>query len=776
MPLTHIDTPEGLGLESPEARILFERQTGRLISLRNNLVRDEYLKHIQGAGNPFRVYTDFTRPFEMQDDPADLARVALDPFSCRLVSATFEDPPNGVGLRMVYRDAQDHWEMRFAVALYQAGASEWNLEVANIGGAPGQLMVDFPYFDFVCLGESRPKNRATILNQVGHIGPSRGHPGGVYGNGGEWSMQWHCIFDPDSKAALGLVVKDPEVRNKRLRVDTPAIRISTFPEQTLKPGESLALPPLSLFIYRGHWRRTALEYRAWFAEAFKPIEPPDWLRRSDGYTGGWVGKRGGASMPSATQMDSFRELPDAYLKEPIDHYEWAFHDRGCQFPASPPGVEPPTYVPTVGENIPREDLGGWQALREGIAGVHALGCHFTFYAQGYVVHELSELAKDGRAQRWSVMHKNGTLGGEYTNQGYHHLCPACEEWQDYLASACGRLVRETGADGVRLDSLGFYFLPCYNPAHNHPHPFVYNDGLRQLLAKVSRAVRQANPNAVITTEAPFDFAAQYLNGALNSECPREIPPMRLALPNYRPLLFGSVGPVWGSLSGFIGGTGPLEANWRCARFPVDETVVWGEVQEDPRASEKPVICRLFRGRDHWALVGAWVDSDEPFRLPRGLDAQPPLGLDPNAGPVEIRVQGLGAVVESAVGFNVETLAQCPVSFARSGDDLLLSLDCRWFLIILREPGCKPLVSFGELAPAAPGAMVPLQLHALADGEKTTRASAALLAPGLGVQQVVTIPGSCALAVPPNAKPGLYRVTLAGPAVLGHKRFLQVKEG
>ncbi len=34
-----------------------------------------------------------------------------------------------------------------------------------------------------------------------------------------------------------------------------------------------------------------------FAEAFKPLEPPEWFRRSDGWTGRWFGKRGGAAMP-----------------------------------------------------------------------------------------------------------------------------------------------------------------------------------------------------------------------------------------------------------------------------------------------------------------------------------------------------------------------------------------------------------------------------------------------------------------------------------------------
>ncbi len=775
MQTTRIDAPEFLGLEGPETRITFERQTGALLSLFNKLAEDEYLKDRRSMANPFRVYTEFIRPFELEDDPADLARTALDPFSCRLVSSALSDDPQGTALSLVYRDHAERWQMRLRVMLSDGGTSEWTLDVTNVGPDAGEIIVDFPFFERICLGQNRRKNLATILNQAGHIAPATDHPGGVYGNSHQWSMQWHCCYDPASSSALGLVVKDPDIRNKRLGDDSPSIRVSTFPEQRLEPGETFSLPPVEILIYRGDWRRTAQHYRIWFSRAFQPLDPPEWFRRSDGWTGGWFGKRGGASMPGATQMDTFRDLPEVYRAYPVDNYEFAFHDRGCQFPVSPPGVHPPLYVHTTGDNILREDLGGAEALREGVAAVHALGFHFTLYVEGYIVHQTSELAKDRRAERWSIMHKNGTITGNYTSQGFYHMCPACEEWQEHLASACGRLIRETGADGVRLDSLGFYYLPCYNPAHKHPHPFVYNDGLRQLVEKVSRAMREANPNAVVTTEAPVDFLARDSQGALLSMCAREIPPMRLAVPDYHLFLYGPLGPVWGSLSGYIGGTGDQEMNWRCARFPVEETILWGEVEPDPSTSQPRIVCRLFRAEDHWALTGAWVDSDEPWLFPRGLDGQATLGLGPAArSPFEVRLPGLAPQVESAVGFDVETLQVQPVTMARRADDLVLSLDWRWFLVILRRTGCRPLVSLGDLAAVSSGQSLPLDLRVVGRQKGADHMTALLSAPGLRLLTEVPIPGSFTLQVPEDTPPGRYLVTLAGPGVLGYKRFLQVK--
>lgn len=779
-----IDTADQIGIESAEMRIVFDCRSGCLTSLRNLATQDDYLKEHRNRGNPFRLYSDFVRPFELEDDPADIAATIIEPRSCRVISAARLESAVGRGCRVVSRDASNRWEIRLEVVATNASSAEWTLEVVNVGSKPAKVMVDFPCLDRVWPGKSRRKNLATVQDQAGYVGPAQDYKGGVYGNGHEWSSQWYAVFDPDSGGALGLIVKDPNVRNKRLWAGSATVRVTSFPEQELKPGQSLALPPVWIKIYRGDWRPVAHEYRAWFAQAFAPRMPPEWFRHSDGWTGEWFGKRGGALMSGAIAMDSFRDLPAAYLPNAIDHHEFAFHDRGCQFPVFTNSQGVPQYVHTTGDNVLRDDLGGPQALREGVARVHKLGFHFTFYIEGYIVHESSELAKDGRAKRWSIMNKNGSISGNYSEQGFFHMCPACGEWQDHLAARCGELVRETGADGVRLDSLGFYFLPCYNPAHKHPHPFVYNDGIRQLLGKVSRAIREANPEAVLTTEAPVEFYATHADGALQSFCPREIPLMRVALPNYRTFLYVPHGPVYGSFSGLVGGTGKWEREWRCARFPVEESVLEGEVEEHPIATPPQVACRLFCGPDHWALVGARVDSDRPWLFPKGLDNEPVLGLDERRGPVQVRIPGLAPLVESAVAFDVETLKVQSFAFSRTttnsaptmeatNSDLLVTLDSRWFVVVLRKSGCRPIVTFSEPPATRAGQKLHLNLQLMAAGNAAREVTATLGAPGLSVHREVRVPGEEELAIPADCPPGLFPVTLDGPGVLGCKRFVEV---
>jgi len=141
--------------------------------------------------------------------------------------------------------------------------------------------------------------------------------------------------------------------------------------------------------------------------------------------------------------------------------------------------------------------------------------------------------------------------------------------------------------------------------------------------------------------------------------------------------------------------------------------------------------------------------------------------------VEVRVRGAAADVESVVGFDVETLQTTPVSVARDGADLRLTVDSRWFVIVLRKAGCRGLVSFGGPGPMKPGQRVELDLGIVSPDGDAAPAAATFSAPGLGLRREVRVPGSITFEVPKDTPPGKYRMTLEGPGVLGHKRFVEV---
>jgi hypothetical protein len=528
-----------------------------------------------------------------------------------------------------------------------------------------------------------------------------------------------------------------------------------------------------LLVYKGDWRPAARAYRARHEQAYAHVDPPVWFRQSDGNTGVHFKKGGPGIAPAyAGQMvlESFRDLPAAHLRTPIDNSEYAFYCRTSML------TKDRKYSPhTDGENIIREDMGGAEAMREGIAGVHRLGLHVTLYVDGYVMHEECDLAKAGKGKRWAVMHKDGTLTGPYSYQGFYHLCPGAVEWQDHLASMVARLLRETGADAVRLDSLGFYYLPCYNPAHEHATPFGYNEWIKQLLAKVRKAAIAVNPDVLLLTEGSADWFGPWFHAALTSRCPRDLSMMRLAVAPFRMYVYAT-GALWGSLSGYPGGgcdgsdVHTADWNWLCARFPAHEALVWGDVaDEDPQSCDPEIVTRRFEGDGYWAVVAARPACQDPLAWPRGT------GLSKRRGEYTLRLPGLGQQVGGAVLCDMETLTWMPLATERWHNDLRLHLKANWALVILRRPGGPGFVSCDPLPRLRQGASTKVHLTELLKGQRSDQARAVVSAPGLRVEpSEAAVPGDVTITVPPDALPGNYSVRMSGKGVLGVRRFLVVE--
>ncbi|HUW61967.1 MAG TPA: DUF6259 domain-containing protein, partial [Candidatus Bathyarchaeia archaeon] len=623
---------------------------------------------------PFRIFTDLTKEFEIRinekfqlvfDDPDSVARTVIQPGQCRVREGRRGDA-------LVLRYQAEGLETELVVRLEEhTGTSDWSLRVTNTGDAPREFLVCFPYFDGVRLGPDPSKNMATAMDQAGLIVPAWERPGGVLGESNQFSMQWHAVWDPVSKSALGLIFMDAEIRPKRLvlgggrnpAVKEPVIALHYFPPIKLEPGASIDLPTVRVLVYQGDWRPAARAYRAWYDEAYAHVVPPQWFRESNGNTGIHFRKGGVSGYTGQVALDSFTELPAARLRAPIDNWEYAFY---C---GTSMRMQDREYTPhTDGDNIVREDMGGAEALREGIARDHRLGFHDTLYVEGYIVHEDSDIAKSGDAARWSLMHKDGTITWNYAKQGFYHMCPGCVEWQDHLAAMVARLLRETGADAVRLDSLGFYYWPCYNPAHHHETPFGYNQWLGTLLSKVRDAAIAVKPDVLLLTEGPADWVGQWFHGALTSRCPRELSPMRLAVGPFRPYVYAS-GALWGSLSGFPGGgcsgsdINTMDWNWLCARFPAHEALVWGDVADaDPVSSDPEIVARRFEGEGYWAVVAARPASQDAV-WPRGT------GVADVHREYTLTVQGIAKQVEDAALCDVETLTWSSLPVERVGEDV-----------------------------------------------------------------------------------------------------------
>ena len=382
-----MDDNPPVSLSNDYCAIRLNRLTGGILGIENIALGDEVLK--AGVGGPYRIHADFDADWLLETDPEDAARTHLSPRDMTVNVLRTSATKTEKRVRIAARGGGFACDLRIAL-LNGSGESVWKLTIMNVGDRPRDVIVDFPRLEGVHPGPSGAPLRDTRLDMAGRIVPAWSQPGGIYGDGGEWSMQWHSIYDPASQSALGLIVQDPDVLNKRLVLAEPNVLVRYFPPRRLAPGESMTLPPVRLLVGANGWQQTARAYRRWYTKTVHALEPPAWARQMDVLYSGHFSKRPAGAKPDTSgqfQLDSFRELPEAHLKTPYDSIEYAFWTRGSQLHG----------VHTDGDNFVREDLGGPQALRDGIATLHGLGLHTTLYIEGYIVPKQSDWL--GKAKR-----------------------------------------------------------------------------------------------------------------------------------------------------------------------------------------------------------------------------------------------------------------------------------------------------------------------------------------------------------------------------------------
>ncbi len=787
-------------LSNKNISLSFDSKTGKLADIRNLKTGNSCLKKTQGAGNPFAIYYDFHREFELPGipsyapeplpAPSTLARKSFSPVS----SKTVKIKKIGKTLSITYQEGP--WQATMTVVLKE-NSSRWGLKVKNISDHPCPMMGVFPFLNGVRLGNGK-KNLMVVNDESGYVRPLWAERvgkdfykerGGIYGQGLNMSMQWGCMFDENTKDALGFIVEDKDIRNKEIIYEKPSIQVRYFPPMMVNPGQIFNFPSVRILVYTGDWKPAAAQYHQWFKKNFNIAKLPSWVKNTDTHRGRWVFKHDQELTQPKEHvamlghfMSSFVELPGLYLREPADMFEIAFFSRASMGPK----VSGKRFAHNDGDNTVREDLGGVQAMREGIRRIHRLGSRLTLYIEGYIVNDDSDVVLKGKALDWAVMNKDGTNNGVYTNTAgkCFHMCPGSVGWQDHLAKTCAKLVRRTGADGVRLDSLGSYFFPCYNPKHHHESPWDFNRWICQLLDKVARAIHKVNPDCFLTTEVGVDFFSQYFHGSLAqsvNEAPvavsRDVSPMRVAVPEYFIILHTPHNPVSASLAGYPGGStcwnGPgifpsLEQKWRMARFPVAEVIRWGNAGHDnPRADRNDVACRRFSGLGMDVVIGAryhFQKTDKSGYYDKNAN------IDIKTNRVKFGVQMDNMPGKPRRVYLVDILKQTAREISSKGDTF--PVDCNWFMLIILYDRDWPLARMTLSSPCRPGKDFQMNVELL--GNKSTRSIRAhLKAPSLQLNENITIPGPVRLPLAKNVLPGKHLVTLEAKGLLGAKGFVTI---
>jgi len=168
-----------------------------------------------------------------------------------------------------------------------------------------------------------------------------------------------------------------------------------------------------------------------------------------------------------------------------------------------------------GNYIPRADLGGEAALKDGISALHARGGRVIFYVEGFIIGKDTRVGKE-RGRQWSILLPDGPPENPYP--GCWKLCPGAPGWVAYFEDVARR-IGHYGADGIFIDSYGFQRdWKCASKAHGHRlgEAEVFNRGCVELVRQARSAFREGNPQAIVLMEGPnLERLFEYVDGSLD---------------------------------------------------------------------------------------------------------------------------------------------------------------------------------------------------------------------------------------------------------------------
>lgn len=290
------------------------------------------------------------------------------------------------------------------------------------------------------------------------------------------------VDDAWASYAAGVYLPVPEIK-----LSNGIYMAFEYWERVLAPNKKSDIPEFVIGFHTGDWHLAFTAYRKWVSTNLPTAKTPEWARKG--------------ALFSLAHMSY---MGDRYSVRAVDGVDLFLMGSWWNYPNRPE---------TGGrrEYFYREDMGGAHGLKQEIAKAHARGVKVAFYLEGLAFPAQFSRGEDGE--------KFDTICARQLTDGtieHGSMCPGSVVWQEYLADTCARLIRDTGADGIYLDSIcQCPPLPCYKPEHKHRYPNqTWNHDVAVLLSKVRAAIKHENPEAVLYSEAPGgDIATAQLDGA-----------------------------------------------------------------------------------------------------------------------------------------------------------------------------------------------------------------------------------------------------------------------
>lgn len=332
-------------------------------------------------------------------------------------------------------------------------------------------------------------------------------------------MELASVYDPHTGSGIFFADVEGEIEGNLAptQFQFADSTVSGHWRTTLKPGEETSPPKFAIGIHaNGDWHSAVDYYVRQHRHHWHFPEIPSWFR-DQGAIYSFSGAGAGSiymeypQQDLRTRINSFFEIPklleEAQSLGTNILYLWDY------WQGTPEGGRPQYW--NKGDYIPRSDLGGDQAFKEGIRKLHQLGGRVIVYVESFVLFYFSHIGKEKGAQ-WAARKPDNSLYDHYPQN--YSLLECLPAWHDYLAKVSERLVRDFDVDGIFLDSLGWQMnWPAKAEESRLYSPAEYSKGVLTLADRVRQTIQAIKPDLVVIGENASGALPRHGHGGLTAD-------------------------------------------------------------------------------------------------------------------------------------------------------------------------------------------------------------------------------------------------------------------
>ncbi len=275
----------------------------------------------------------------------------------------------------------------------------------------------------------------------------------------------------------------------------------------LRQGETWQSGDFVVSPHGGTWHTGARKYRKWADTWFRPQPRPDWVNRMKGMFLVIMRQQYG------DRMWKYSDIPYLYQEarkngiNMLALFGWTEGGHDNQYPVYKPDPE----------------MGGEQALRQGLAEVRQAGGNVILYIQGHLMDPTTDFYKEQGErlaartiwgspyyEQYNKSHQSGFLR-HFSRKLFAPVCPGDPAWENLMVAG-GRQLLDYGPSGLIYDQIGgIAAYPCFDNGRGELESEAFRAGRQRLLSALRTSLKKDRPDAGFMTEIFTDPYAHYVD-------------------------------------------------------------------------------------------------------------------------------------------------------------------------------------------------------------------------------------------------------------------------